>query len=194
MGAEVFEGYDRVTSILDTYQAPELIDWKIRVGKKEAKRISTVATKIGTNVDEYVKAKITGAKVPKLKSVEAENCVKAWESWVNDYGIKLGSLRCGVRLFNEETKVCGEPDILMDNEVLDIKCSSEIRQAYWIQTNWYAKELRFGYRSVLRLDKNLGIYEYERKEISKADSEVFDALTTVYRYFKQFAKGEEEVE
>lgn len=190
MGNELYEGFDRVSAILDVYQDPDLIDWKIRTGKKEARRISTVATKIGSNVDEWVKASILGEKLPKLKSVEAENCVKAWEKWLEDYGVK--EFGVGKRLFNQETKVCGEPDILMVDEVLDIKCSSSIRPNYWIQTNWYAGQLGFKYRSILRLDKNLSCYEYERREISKADSEVFDALTVVYRYFKQFAKGEEE--
>lgn len=192
MGDEQYEGYDRVSSILDVYQAPDLIDWKIRTGKKEARRISTIATKIGTNVDEYIKAEILGEKLPKLKSVEAENCVTAWKKWVEDYGIKVSSLRVGTRIFDEENKVCGEPDILMPDEVLDIKCSSAIRPNYWIQTNWYAEHLNFGYRSVLKLDKNLSTYEYERREVSQADTDVFNALTVVYRYFKQFAKGEEE--
>ena len=88
--------------------------------------------------------------------------------------------------------MCGEPDILAEDEVLDVKCSSSIRPNYWIQTQWYAEHLGVKNRSILRLDKNLGVYEYERREISKADSEVFDALTVVYRYFKTFSKGEEE--
>lgn len=192
MGSETYTGYDRVSAILEVYQDPDLIDWKIRTGKKEARRISTVATKIGTNVDEWIKVYLTGDKLPKLKSVEAENCVNAFLKWKEDYGIV--GIGVGERIFNEETRVCGEPDLILEDEVLDIKCSSAIRPNYWIQTNWYAENLKKNYRSVLRLDKNLGVYEYERRQISKADSEVFSALTVVYRYFKQFSKGEEELE
>jgi hypothetical protein len=184
MGDELYEGYDRVSAILDTYQAPDLIDWKIRTGKKEARRISTIATRIGSNVDEYIKAEILGAKLPKLKSTEAENCVKAWKKWKEDYGIKVKDLAVGKRLFDEEIRICGEPDILMNDEVLDIKCSSAIRQNYWIQTQVYADMLGFRSRSILRLDKNLGCYSYEKKEICDEDREVFKALTIVYRYFK----------
>jgi len=194
LGDELYEGFDRVSAILDTYQAPQLIDWKIKVGKKEAKRISTIATKIGTNVDLWIRADISGAKYPKLNSVEAENCIRAWEKFKEDYGIEVKALGVGVRLFNEQTKVCGEPDILRPTikEVIDVKTSSAIREMYWIQTNWYGTNLNYQFKSVLRLDKNLGIYEYERREINKVDAEVFDALTVVYRYFKQFAKGDEE--
>lgn len=192
MGDELYEGFDRVSAILDTYQAPDLIDWKIRTGKKESRRISTVATKIGTNVDEYIKAEILGGKLPKLKSPEAENCVRAWKKWLEDYGIKIESLKCGVRFFNEEKKITGEPDIIMPDEVLDIKCSSSIRPNYWLQTQVYAEQLGLEYRSILKLSKTLGVYEYERRKVCQADTDVFNALTVVYRYFKQFSKGEEE--
>lgn len=192
MGDELYEGFDRVSAILDTYQAPDLIDWKIRTGKKEARRISTIATKIGTNVDEYIKAEILGEKLPKLKSAEAENCVRAWKKWLEDYGIKIESLKCGTRFFNEEKKITGEPDILMPDEVLDIKCSSSIRPNYWLQTQVYAEQFGLEYRSILKLSKTLGVYEYERRKVCQADSDVFNALTVVYRYFKQFSKGEEE--
>lgn len=194
MGNETYKGFDRVSAILETYQAPQLIDWKIKAGKKEARRISTIATKIGTNVDNWIRADIKGVKNPKLNSVEAENCIRAWEKFKQDYQVDLANLKCGIRLFNHETKVCGEPDILMDNQVLDIKCSSSIRETYWIQTEWYARELGFGKKSILRLDKNLGIYEYEVREISEADKQVFDALTVVYRYFKPDQRSENDEE
>jgi len=194
MGNETYEGYERVSAILDVYQDPELIDWKIRVGKKESKRISKVATDIGTNVDEYIKAEIQGLKLPKLKTQEAENCVRAWRKWVEDYRINFNALQCGERLFNEETKVCGEPDILLvpSKEVLDIKCSSSIRQSYWLQTNWYAQQLGYEGRSILRLDKNLGIYEYEARPVSDEESMIFKCLTVIYRYFKP-VKEEDDV-
>lgn len=231
MGDELYEGYTRVSAILDTYQVPQLVKWEKRTDKNDfinalkkaidhfinesnlpienleefilnkmknisssSKFISKTAMAIGTNVDEWIRADISGTKYPKLLSVEAENCVRAWEKFKVDYQIDLSELKAGVRLFNEDTKICGEPDILWEvlSEVIDIKTSSAIRESYWIQTNWYANNLGFKYRSVLRLDKNLGIYEYERRPVSKADSDVFNALVVVYHYFKQFSKGEKE--
>lgn len=196
MGNETYEGFDRVSAILDTYQDPKLIAWKVLKGKKEANRISKEAMKIGTNVDEYIKAEIQGLKLPKLKTQEAKNCVKAWEKWKEDHGVDIDAreLKFGYRLFNEETKVCGEPDLLfqLQGEVIDIKCSSSIRQAYWLQTNWYATELKFPMRSILRLDKNLAVYEYERRPISDEESMIFKCLTVIYRYFKPAKEEEEE--
>lgn len=194
MGSETYEGFDRVSAILDTYQDPKLIAWKVLKGKKEANRISKEATKIGTNVDEYIKAEIQGLKLPKLKTQEAENCVRAWEKWKQDYGIDSKALKAGTRLFCEETKVCGEPDLIIpfQEEVLDIKCSSSIRPSYWLQTNWYANQCNLPMRSILRLEKNLGIYEYERRPVSEEESMIFKALTVIYRYFKPEKEVEDE--
>lgn len=38
----------RVTEVLDYFQAPELVEWKMKVGKAEAGKISRMALKIGT--------------------------------------------------------------------------------------------------------------------------------------------------
>lgn len=197
MGNETYPGFSRVSAILETYKAPELIEWQLKCGKKEARRISTIAQKIGTNTDAWIRADIEGKKYPKLNSVEAENCVKAYQKWVEDYQVDVKTLKSGTRLFNNNTKICGEPDILDPNEsmVIDIKCSSAIRQTYWLQTEWYGRELGYTSKAVLRLDKNLAIYEYECRPLSEQDKAVFDALVVVHNYFKpsQREDNEEEV-
>ncbi len=196
VGNEVYDGYTRVSAILETYQPPELIDWKLKCGKKEAKRISTVATKIGTNVDAWIRADIEGKKYPKLNTIEAENCVKAYQNWKEDYQVSPKFLDSGTRLFNKETKICGEPDILdpLSSCVIDIKCSSAIRQTYWLQTEWYGRELGYKKKAVLRLDKNLGIYEFELRDLSDLDKQVFDALVVVHNYFKPSQREDNEEE
>lgn len=193
MGDELYEGFDRVSAILDTYKAPQLVEWYIKVGKKEARRISTIATKIGSNADAWIRSDISGNKYPKLNSPEAENCIKAYQKWKCDYNIDVTKLKAGERLFDNETKVCGEPDILNPNEsmVIDIKCSSMIRQSYWVQCDWYARHLNYSKKAVLRLNKNLCVYEYEVRDISDKDKEVFDALTKVYRYYNPIKVNDE---
>lgn len=196
MGDELYPGYTRVSAILDTYQPQQLIDWKIKTGKKEAKRISTIATKIGTNVDEWIRSDISGTKYPKLNSTEAENCVKAYQKWKEDYQIDVKQLKAGTRLFNDKTKICGEPDILhhIIQTVIDIKCSGSIRETYWLQTEWYARNLHYGKKAILRLDKNLGIYEYEVRELSDIDNNAFNALAVVYRYFNTDQRSDNDEE
>lgn len=44
----------RVTQILDFFKPPYLVDWYIKVGKREARRLGTVAKKIGTRVHDLI--------------------------------------------------------------------------------------------------------------------------------------------
>lgn len=187
MGNEKFENHDRVSEILSAYQEPELIDWKIKKGKAEAYKISRKAMSIGTNVDKWIRADILGEKKPRLNSEEAKTCIKAWKKFKEDYEVDLNELEAGERIFNDETGICGEPDIIWKKYdlVIDIKCSSGIRTKYWLQTEWYARNLGLLSKAVLRLDKNLGVYEYDGELINDKDWEAFNALVIVYRFFKE---------
>jgi len=135
-----FPGYDRVTQILDYFGEPGLVSWKVKVGAKEARRIGTIAKNIGSNVDEAIKADVDGLKVPRLKTQEAKNCYEAYLSWKKDYS---PALIVGQRIFCEDSQVCGEPDLFWDDTVIDVKCSSEIRPTYWLQTEWYGREVYY---------------------------------------------------
>lgn len=182
MSDQTFPGYLRITQVLDWFKEPAYWDWVLRVGKKEARRVGTVARKIGSNVDEAVKADILlTTPWPKLKSLEAENCYKAWKRWVAEY--PFISVQVADRLFNDELMVTGEPDILLSDTVIDIKTSAAIRPAYWLQTEFYARQLNLPYKAILRLDKNLGDYQYERRPVSDGDWEVCLSLIKAYRFF-----------
>ena len=70
--------YERVTRILDYFSNPELVAWKVKVGQKEAGKVSRIALKCGKAVDEMIRA----SRIPKLKdSDEIKSCLKAWKSW-----------------------------------------------------------------------------------------------------------------
>lgn len=169
---------------------------RIKGIKSLSKKISKTATDIGSNVDACIRADIEGKKYPKLNTIEAENCVRAYQKWKEDYQIDVTKLKSGTRLFNDETKICGEPDILDDTNsiVTDIKCSSEIRKSYWLQSEWYGGELKYKRKAILRLDKNLAIYEYEIRDLSADDKAVFDALVVVHNYFKPSQREDNEEE
>ena len=176
--------YERVTSILGYFQSPDLVKWKLKVGAKEAKRISTIAMKRGTNVDEYIRKHAeTGEKPAKFKSNEEENCFKAYLQWRADYNPQ--GLSSATTLFDDESRIAGTPDLWMQDETLDIKCASAIRPTYWLQTEWYARKKGHGFKSILRLDGNLSIYEYVRVPVSDYHMKVFEALVTAFLYYNQ---------
>lgn len=191
--------YDRVTKVLDYFALPQLVAWKVKVGSKEARRQGTTAKKIGTNVDEWIKADIMGNRYPKLINLEAKNCVEAYNKWKKDYKIKTSDVKAGETVYDDENKVAGTPDLWRYEECIDVKCSVAIRPAYWLQVNWYAfQRISTQSRSILRLDKNLAVYEYEVKPVSIHEIDVFNGLLKAYRFFNQQeslteGKGEEDV-
>lgn len=174
------DGYDRITEVLNYFAVPDYVRWVGKVGNREAKRAGTVAMNIGTNVDEWIKAEVTGEKLPKLKTDEARNCVEGYKLWVREYAPKL---KVGQRIFDSLTMLTGEPDIYTEDTAIDIKCSLVTRLTYWLQTEWYARQLKLPYKAVLRLDKHLGTYEYTYRAATDEDSEALWGLVKAYRWF-----------
>lgn len=181
--AEIKEGYDRVTAILDFFHEPGLVDWMLKVGKTEAKAQSKLATNCGTLVDKWVKAFVKGEKLPKLTSKESENAVEGFKMFYEDYNKPV--LMVAERLYDEDRKLTGEPDLYMNGMILDIKCSRQIRPKYWLQTAQYRRMFYkdSGKTAILRLDKNLADYQLEINEDCSLEQSIFDGLLSAYRYY-----------
>lgn len=178
------KSYERVTSILSYFQTPDIVAWKLRVGAKEAKRISTIAMKRGTNVDEAIRNHVTTGEAPKKwKTIEEENCFKAYLQWREDYNIH--EIQSATTLYDEEAGIAGTPDLWLPDETTDVKCASEIRDNYWLQTEWYARKKGHHFKSILRLDGSLCMYEYKKIPVDEYHLQVFDALITAYRYYNK---------
>lgn len=182
------EEFARITSVLSYFKSQDLVDWICAKGKAESNRVKKVAMGIGTNVDEAIKADILAEKAVKLKTQEAKTCFEAWKDWMRDHAPIHGTMKIGVPLFDYELKVAGTPDILIYREVIDVKCSSEIRPEYWLQTEFYARQLGYSHKSILRLDKNLGIYEYKKMPVNDEHWEAVCGLIKAYRYFNKSDK------
>ena len=180
MGAEQYEGYDRISAVLGYFYLPDMVKRIGKVGMKEWKRSGTVAMKFGTEVDEWIKAHVTGGKLPKIKSDEVQNCVNAYLLWEKEYGYKV---EVGKRVFNETQKVTGEPDLLTSSTVIDVKCSIVIRPQYWMQTEWYGRQTGKVCKAILRLDKHLGVYEYQEKNLDLSCYDAVNGLIEAYKWF-----------
>ena len=194
--------YERVSNILSTYNDPKLEAWKINSAKnavlkyedtlinrdtilkcfRSATEVGKHAMGIGTNVDDAIRGHYEGYAI-KLKTKEAENCFKAFLQWKQDYGVETAI--SGTTLYDDDSRIAGTPDLWLPDETLDIKCSSAIRDNYWLQTEWYARKKGHSFKSILRLDKSLGIYEYKKIPVSDYHLQVFEALITAFRYYNQ---------
>ena len=69
--------YDHVTTILDAWIDPELLKWQLEVGRATASKVSKKAMKIGSRVDELIRADIDSGKLKlrKSDSNEVANCM-----------------------------------------------------------------------------------------------------------------------
>jgi hypothetical protein len=156
----------------------------VRTGAKEAKRVSTVATKIGTRVHELIEQDFLGKpiKFTSKDPDDVKNCIEGYNKWKEDFGFRIEEMEKEV--LDSEAKVMGHYDIFGESTLVDIKTSSRINPKMWLQVNKYA-QMRGGCNNVaiLRLDKNLGIYEFEKRAVDGRCIEVFDAMLKTYRYF-----------
>jgi len=184
------KNYTRVTSILGYFKNPSLVKWYLKVGAKEAKRISTIAMKRGTSVDDAIRLHVEEGKVPKFKTEEEKNCFNAYLQWREDYSVK--DIHSATTQFDDEALIAGTPDLWLPDETVDIKCASSIRKNYWLQTEWYARKKGHNFKSILRLDSNLGCYEYVRKPVSDYEFQIFEALVSVYRFYNAIPTEPEE--
>ena len=169
--------YDRVTRILDFFATPGLVNWKVRVGKREAGRISREALKIGSKLHESVEA----GKLVKRVTIDVKNCWEAYQKWLEEYQPVVEARE--TTLYDAELMVAGTPDLVTKEAVVDFKTSREIRPNYWLQAAMYAKMAGKGQLAVLRLDKNLAIFDYQVREQNERYVRAFTGLLEAYRYY-----------
>ena len=193
----------RVTEVLSYFKEPWYIDWVHRVGRTEANKIAKAAMKVGTEVDKIIKDNSNGAYLPeKHKVKEVENCLDAYKKWFKVY-LPKSIIPC-TRLFAtiEGQEVTGEPDLMVDDVLVDIKCSSKISPSYWVQVNMYkflshikdrpslqdtlARDAIYpGKVGILRLDKMTSSYEYVVQDYDPDKVSMWCGLMRAYVYFNK---------
>lgn len=190
--AQIASGAIRVTQVLDYFKEPWYTDWLCRVGKREANRVSKAAMKTGTSVDTLIKASPMELNefLPEYKkaSIESINCLTAYYKWLAIYKPNLVTPCTRLNAVIENQEVTGEPDIMVDDALVDIKCSSKISLKHWIQVNMYnyllnpEKVIKVG---ILRLDKVTASYEYIVKNYDPSLVNVWCGMMVAYVAFNK---------
>lgn len=189
------EGWLSVTQVLDAFIPKGLLDWYLKTGKKEAKRIGTIAMKIGSRVDELIQQDIKDGsyKLNSKDSIEVKNCMEAWRQFKADYEPEINAVQLEVK--SEQQKLVGHIDLIIKNRIIDVKCASSIKPNYWLQVCKYARMHALNYSGILRLDKNLGTYQFMTHEQADIDFnqcvKVFDGLLEAYRFYNAPKEQEE---
>lgn len=193
-------GWRSVTEILDYFTEPELVAWKVKVGLTDANKISRLAAKTGTRVHELIQIdwKTGGYKLKTADNSEVRSCMEAWERFKRDYKPEIISMEDELR--HDYYKVIGHSDIkcvLNGTRRLDIKTSGEIRQKHWLQLGGYELCDPLFLSGVIRLDRNIGTYEYVASEDAgycMMDlTDIYKKLIGVYDFFNQRSYGAESV-
>lgn len=188
--------FERVTKIINHFMPPELVEYKVRVGKKLANASMKKAGKFGTMIDESIRKNWEKPIAPKV-SEESKSALNAWDSWARSH-IGTKTMEFPETYFSDALLVAGTPDfILGGNMIVDIKTSSRISPIYFAQLGAYAslRPALFGGDkptedlAVLRLDKSTSMYEFVKASdigLSVGDcTNWFNALLITYRNYKQ---------
>lgn len=174
----------RVTEVLNHLTEPELLNWYLTKGKAFCKKVSEEAMRIGSSVDLMIQQDVKGLgyTIPNGDGAIA-NCMTAWEKFKADHPAYVPSIT-GLQLELTDGHVVGHPDIILPDQIDDIKCSRSIKPIYWTQTAKYASMADKSKIGVLRLDKDTADYEYrvQGKEVIDYELEVFEAYFKVYKH------------
>jgi hypothetical protein len=180
--------YERVSRIINYFQPPELVEYRIKVGNKVANSAMRSAGRFGTMIDEAIRKDWRNPKATKV-SVESKAAIDAWKTWAREHGVE--EIEFPETFFSESLRVAGTPDFIWGNMIVDIKCSSRVSPVYFAQLGAYAylsgKQIEDV--AVLRLDKKTGMYEFVKAStlgLSVGDCiNYFHALIVTFRNYKQ---------
>ena len=181
--------YNRVTSVLDYFMAPELHKWVLKVGKDAAKKKGSSAKRIGTRVHNLAKTVFDrgSAYLTPHDNIEVKNCLTAYQRWLHIEKPKI--LKMEQTVVSDSLGIAGTYDIALSDTIVDIKTSVAIRPSYWLQVAMYA--YLSGSESItkiaiLRLDKYIGEYEYKVIDFDMRLVDTYKGLLDYYRYIQCF--------
>ena len=205
----------RVTEPLNYFKEPWYIEWLMRevsvafkdIGdiekaKKFAlskiKKASDDGLDIGTRVDELIKTDTAPSQKDSIEVVTAWNAYGKWRAIYQPKSIIIGTRQYATI---NGAEVTGEPDLFVDDVLVDVKCASKISQNYWVQVNMYrvlphypmAPILHKSKVGILRLDKITGSYEYVVKDYDPNLVNVWLGLLRAYLYYKGVDSGGDEL-
>lgn len=185
----------RVTEVLGYFEPPELVKWRMREGNRAVNKVLNDTEKVGTRIDALIKE---GLEPTSKDNIEVKNCYTAYCKWKKIYEPR--EIFKQERLYGkiEGIEVTGEPDLMIDSVLTDLKATNAIRFKNWVQLNVY-EELRRQNNllpspmlRLLRLDRHTGSYEYpDAKPFDERLVRMFGGLAMAYVYYKGEINGVE---
>lgn len=184
--------YTRVSTILDYFIPPELADWRAREGNRKANLEEKEALIVGDLIDQLItfEEEFSSVKpeIPEAYKREVMSCYEGYLKFKKERGFKVVNMQ--KTEYSEEYLVAGTWDMELEGGILcDVKSNrSRIWKKNFLQVaayNWM-REKRLPEIAILRLDKDIGDYEFKRiggLEAVKLE-ELFRYLVELYGFYK----------
>ena len=124
--------YPSITSILSSFDKPELLKWKKRIGEKEADKITKESTNKGTKVHSLLEQYLKNEKIIKDSIDVMDNFFKL-KPYINNIN-NIHYLEAP--LYSNYLKVAGRTDCIGEYNgklsIIDFKTSRKLKKEDWI--------------------------------------------------------------
>ena len=129
------ESYPSVTTVLSDYKKQGIIDWRKRVGEKEANKISTKASRRGTKVHKLCEDYLNNESTFKDYTPDNVEMFKSIQPTLNEIEVVYAQERT---LFSHHLKTAGRVDCVGKfrgkTHIIDFKTSNKPKKWEWIDT------------------------------------------------------------
>ena len=127
------EKYPSVTTILSDYKKDSIIEWRKRVGEKEANKISTQASRRGTKVHKLCEDYLNNELSTKEYTPDNVEMFQSIQPTLDEIELVYAQERT---LFSHHLKTAGRVDCVGKfrgkNHIIDFKTSSKPKKKEWI--------------------------------------------------------------
>ena len=127
------EKYPSVTTILSDYKKDSIIEWRKRVGEKEANKISTQASRRGTKVHKLCEDYLNNELSTKEYTPDNVEMFKSIQPTLDEIELVYAQERT---LYSHHLKTAGRVDCVGKfrgkNHIIDFKTSSKPKKKEWI--------------------------------------------------------------
>ena len=127
------ESYTSVTTVLSDYKKQGIIDWRKRVGEKEANKISTKASRRGTKVHKLCEDYLNNESTFKDYTPDNVEMFKSIQPTLNEIEVVYAQERT---LFSHHLKTAGRVDCVGKfrgkTHIIDFKTSNKPKKWEWI--------------------------------------------------------------
>ena len=127
------ESYPSVTTVLSDYKKQGIIDWRKRVGEKEANKISTKASRRGTKVHKLCEDYLNNESTFKDYTPDNVEMFKSIQPTLNEIEVVYAQERT---LFSHHLKTAGRVDCVGKfrgkTHIIDFKTSNKPKKWEWI--------------------------------------------------------------